>query len=694
MAAACLRRNQVIDIDGRAYRMIQLLPSGSWELKNVCDGQVDLIPKNELLSLVQSGRVTLRVSDMPAERLASSLRQAINPPLHLRGPKREAIEALQDCGGERVSAETVRKRRIQRARSREKLVAAAEKYSFGSKAQLEAIEHAWAAMSPRIGSAAPHFTTVWRWRQKLIVAGGDRRALVDRDDLKGRQKYAVHEEVASLIAEAVDDIYMSRERKPITDVYDELKTRIAAENTTRSEIESLPLPPISRVREYILELPEFDKYAARYGYQAATRKFRAVLNTVHAERPLQRIELDATRLDLMVTDDDGFPMGRPWLHVALDVRTRCVVGYYISFEPPSLATLFECIKHAVLPKDEEQLVAWGIRSGYPVYGVWEVVVMDNAFENHSDGLSALADLWGLDLQFCPRAKPWFKGKVERLIGTLVRGICHGVPGTTFANIFDKADYDPVKHAVLPLSELKRVAAIYICKIYHNRPHKVLGESPIAAWRRLVKEEDILLPTSAREIEQVCRVPEVKRLTHKGIEMLGITWNSLALQAVRRRSGAEIDVRVFINRMNLATVGVEDPETREIIEVAAVGQDSYVQGLTLYQHNVIRNFNANRRAANDEAALLEGKHLILQIVDEAKHLKGFKMPTDAARFAAATCGGGASSNAAGRGCIADAKHPQPMSGEAQEYAEFWGELDDAQRGVTSEPSEAGRMRHEA
>jgi hypothetical protein len=30
-----------------------------------------------------------------------------------------------------------------------------------------------------------------------------------------------------------------------------------------------------------------------------------------------------------------------------------------------------------------------------------------------------------------------------------RAVAHGVPGTTFSNIFEKGDYNPAKHAVVP-----------------------------------------------------------------------------------------------------------------------------------------------------------------------------------------------------------------------------------------------------
>lgn len=51
-------------------------------------------------------------------------------------------------------------------------------------------------------------------------------------------------------------------------------------------------------------VPEFDRYAARYGRTAATKRYRSVVGSHSTSAPLERAEIDHTLLDMMVIDDD------------------------------------------------------------------------------------------------------------------------------------------------------------------------------------------------------------------------------------------------------------------------------------------------------------------------------------------------------------------------------------------------------
>jgi hypothetical protein len=57
-------------------------------------------------------------------------------------------------------------------------------------------------------------------------------------------------------------------------------------------------------------------------------------------KPLERAEIDHTRMNLFVVADDTCrPVGRPWLSVCLDDRTSTVLGLYISVDPPAISQL-------------------------------------------------------------------------------------------------------------------------------------------------------------------------------------------------------------------------------------------------------------------------------------------------------------------------------------------------------------------
>ncbi|WP_458249986.1 hypothetical protein [Citrobacter freundii] len=56
--------------------------------------------------------------------------------------------------------------------------------------------------------------------------------------------------------------------------------------------------------------------------------------------PLEQVQIDHTVIDLIVVDDrDRQPIGRPYLTLAIDVFTRCVLGMVVTLEAPSAVSV-------------------------------------------------------------------------------------------------------------------------------------------------------------------------------------------------------------------------------------------------------------------------------------------------------------------------------------------------------------------
>lgn len=74
-------------------------------------------------------------------------------------------------------------------------------------------------------------------------------------------------------------------------------------------------------------------HAARFGAQAAKAKYNRVDPQADPAAPLDRIEIDHTVADLfVVSDEDGLPIGRPTVGVAIDRCTRMNHIFYNSDE--------------------------------------------------------------------------------------------------------------------------------------------------------------------------------------------------------------------------------------------------------------------------------------------------------------------------------------------------------------------------
>ena len=219
----------------------------------------------------------------------------------------------------------------------------------------------------------------------------------------------------------------------------------------------------------------------------------------------------------------------------------------------------------------------------------EKLIVDNGLEFHSDSLDAVCFSLGIDLQFTPRKTPWWKGKIERFNGTLNRGVAHGNPGTTFANIFEKDDYNPAEHAVITLSTLKTVVHKWIVDVYHQCPHRSLDKvSPAIKWTSSIAIEDIELPEDPARLDAIMGKVEQRVLTHKGIEYDGLLYNCPELTDLRRKLGTKLDVELRVDEGDIGHIHVISPDKSSIILVPCLDMD-YANGITSWQHSLFKRY---------------------------------------------------------------------------------------------------------
>ena len=477
-----------------------------------------------------------------------------------------------------------------------------------------AIRQAWEKLGQN--DKPPHWTNVAKWKRRYLKSGKDIFALVDAHHARGNRNRRYPIEVLELVEDAVEGIYLRRERNSMEDTLQYALTLVARENKLRPDSMKLPLPSIRLVKAATDEVPAFDRHAARYGRMAAIRKFRAVLHSLATERPLQRAEIDHTKLDVFVLDDETLmPLGRPWVTVCIDCHTRCILGIWISFTPPSYITVARCLRHAFLPKVDLQAQYPEIRHVWEGHGAMEDLVVDNGLEFHCNALESTCYSLGITIHYTPRKTPWYKGKIERFMRTLNEGVAHGMPGTTFSNIFDKDDYVPSKHAVLTLGTLRTVIMKWVADFYHQKPHRALdGTSPAQMWRSCVHDDAIPLPDDPGKLDVLLGKPEFRKLTHKGIEWERLFYDSPDLVAVRREFGAELDVEIRVDESDIGAIHVKMLDDSGFVRVPAIRAD-YAAGISLWQHKVYRRY-ATQHLDDDPVAWMQAKVEIEEIVQRS------------------------------------------------------------------------------
>lgn len=474
----------------------------------------------------------------------------------------------------------------------------------------------------------PHFTTVLAWVNAYVASGRDIRSLVDRDSQKGNRANRNDDVVLQIATDAIETRYLTEERLTIKDIHKDVVSTVTLRNATRLKSEQLRKPSYGYIKSLIAQLNPYEVYRSRHGQRAAEIKFRSAGQAPIAERPLARASMDHTRMDVFVIDDrTGLPLGRPWLTMVIDECTRYVLGYYLGFEEPSAVSMTRALRHALLPKE----VSPEVQNDWDAWGIMDVLVVDNGMEFHSIALESGGGRFGIDVQFCPRRSPWFKGKIERFFGTLNTGLLAGVPGKTFSSPFLKGDYDPAKTAVLNLKSLRQMLEMWVVDVYHQEIHSALEVSPSEAWHREIHSVDRYLPPSSLVIESAFSCSTTRTLTHKGVEFDCVIYNNQEMRVLREQFGDRIEIEIRTWDDDIGHIVAVAPDNKTLIKVPAVNLD-YAKGLTRWQHRVCKRYQ--RRVLEDDAreiSLLDARRKIRDLIEKDMQLRSKKTRKAQQRF---------------------------------------------------------------
>lgn len=75
----------------------------------------------------------------------------------------------------------------------------------------------------------------------------------------------------------------------------------------------------------------YKKDEARYGKRVTDLGQRANETALSTTRPLARVQIDVTKLDLFVADEKtNLLIGRPWLVINICALTKMIIGFYLS----------------------------------------------------------------------------------------------------------------------------------------------------------------------------------------------------------------------------------------------------------------------------------------------------------------------------------------------------------------------------
>ncbi|TNE65433.1 MAG: hypothetical protein EP335_05815 [Alphaproteobacteria bacterium] len=482
-----------------------------------------------------------------------------------------------------------------------------------------------AETAKRIGDPkAPHWTTVARWYRDFLDGRRDLRALRPSYEKRGNRSARLSPDQEQIINQVIETRYLNARRAAPAEVMDAVNLGIAKHNSHLPKSRHMDFVAKRTIYRKLNKLDPYTVVRCREGKDIADRRFRAYGKSPVATRPLERVEIDHTVLDLILVDEEtGLPLGRPTLTVAIDCYSRMIVGFYLGFEPPGWQTVMHCLRMMIMPKGEVIDGFPSINGVWPCFGACEVLVVDNGREFHSTDLEMACEQLGIEVVYAPRTKAWYKGKVERIFGTINTRLLRGVKGKTLPIAREIVGYDPQKDAIVNLGQFTEGFCKWIVDVYARTYHNGLCGVPLDVWNDgRERFPAVRLPASIDDLIAILSHVQERTIGKDGIVFKGLRYVSEDLNRIlvvyKRTKNPKVQVK--IDPSDLGSVFVAHPDGSGFFRVPARDPE-YARGLNLWQHQVICKWRARRKHENDfDLSLMEAREEIRSIFNEVRARK--------------------------------------------------------------------------
>jgi len=587
---------------GTSYDVLMLLPDQKINIEDILTGARLVVEMSVLVTALFKGELVFVEYSKPDQKEVSEN----------IGGRGEYI-ALSECSEEWVAIAKYRLEVILPLLSLEKRTRIAVEERV-KQLKMNGLERKFGS------SCFVSVSSIYRWIRYYTKSGGDVRSLIFSPDKRGgKGKSRLQKKADAMIDSVIQDKYYVREKITIKAIREELAVRVHEENQLWPQNQQLAMPSESTITRRIRAVEPYKKLEAKRGARTAKQVLSQYGKTEYPTLPLERVEIDHTKSDLIVIDDrDNLPLGRLTLTYCLDMATRYPLGYYLGFEPPSYLSVMECLYHAIRPK-ENLREKYGTEHDWLAYGVPSVLVVDNGKEFIGHDLEDTCLPLGIVVEQMPVKTPYFKAGIERMYRSLNTMLFHTLPGTTFSNIAERGDYNSAKQACIYLSDVDKVLNIFVVDVYAQQFHRGLNGIPAHSWEKAIRSGfGPGLPHNTEELSILLGRTTTRVIQHYGIDFCSLRYNCDDLITLRTRLKRE-KAKIKYHPADLSYLYVYDSFEKEYIKVPALAQD-YTQGLSLWKHQVIRQSVLAEQNHVDIVALGKARRKIQEIVDQGRQSK--------------------------------------------------------------------------
>ncbi len=283
-------------------------------------------------------------------------------------------------------------------------------------------------------------------------------------------------------------------------------------------------------------------------------------------------QCDHTRADVLLVDQHGELLGRPWLTTVIDTYSRCIIGLNLGFDAPSSQVVALALRHAILPKkygsNYKLYVAWS------AYGTPENFFTDGGKDFRSEHLQQIGVQLGFTCHL--RDRPSEGGIVERPFGTFNTEFFSTLPGYTGSNVQERPK-EAEKEASLTLQELKQLFVAYIVNRYNQGLDARMGnQTRIERWEAGLLKEPVKIPE--RQLD-LCLMKETRRVIYKGgyLQFENLTYQNDALAA---SAGESVVLRYDPSDITTVLVYRREVERKQLEQETSEAQVKWVKEIFL------------------------------------------------------------------------------------------------------------------
>lgn len=384
-----------------------------------------------------------------------------------------------------------------------------------------------------------------------------------------------------------------------------------------------------------------------WNQQARKQRFGGGGVAQEPTRFLQYVQLDSTPFPMVFVFDAvrGLPVGIPNLTIALDVFTRVILGWDITFEAQSSASYMRTMLHTALPKTVpgsfkcEPGIAAGLQE---LCGkVVGFMLVDNAREQTARAAQDAGGDIGYGIRWAGVKEPTHKPHVESCIGTLQDLIRDMLPAATWdIPLMREFGYDPSKNAVVTLEQFREIFTEVVAR-YHTSEHSgLLNRFPLDVWNEQREIHGLDWVTDADHFRRACGEVDHVGFRGDGFQVEGLRYGcdgsdhrwpvsnedllfniglarGVANNAVKR---SFTGVKVKYDPNDLGVAWVFDEHLRAYVEVPCTSR-RYAEKLPLWLHNRVREWARAKRlkfeTENDMIAVRdEYARMLSRVVPEA------------------------------------------------------------------------------